>query len=79
MLDVQCTLTLGSVELSTELRVSTVRARATDDYLTLTGGTQGTYLKSALYTASAIRADNSIVVQGRGDLQVIVAMSRRRS
>ena len=27
----------------------------------LTGGTQGTYLNSVLYTASAIRADNGIV------------------
>ena len=55
-LDAQGTLTSGSVELSTELRAPTVRARPTDDYLTLTGGTQGTYLNSVLYTASAIRA-----------------------
>ena len=84
-LDVQGTLTSGSVELSTELRAPTVRARPTDDYLTLTGGTQGTYLNSVLYTASAIRADNGIVsspayleliggstgVQAQGDLQVV--------
>ena len=51
----------------------------------LTGGTQGTYLNSVLYTASAIRADNGIVsspvcleliggstrVQAQGDLQVV--------
>eukprot|EP00439_Symbiodinium_sp_Y106_P015716 s1140_g2.t1 len=50
----------------------------------LTGGTQGTYLNSVLYTASAIRADNGIVsspacleliggstrVQAQGDLQL---------
>ena len=29
-------------------------ARATDDYLTLTGGAQGTYLNSVLYITSAI-------------------------
>ena len=83
-LDVQGTLTSGSVELSTELRAPTVRARPTDDYLTLTGGTQGTYL-TTLYTASAIRADNGIVssptyleliggsvgVRAQGDLQVV--------
>ena len=81
----QGTLTSGSVELSTELRAPTVRARPTDDYLTLTGGTQGTYLNSVLYTASAIRADNGVVsspayleliggstgVQAQGDLQVV--------
>ena len=88
-LDVQGTVTSGSVELSTELRAPTVRARPTDDYLTLTGGTQGTYLNSVLYTASAIRADNGIVsapaylqliggstgVQAQGDLQVVATAS----
>ena len=75
----------GHADLSTELRAPTVRARPTDDYLTLTGGTQGTYLNSVLYTASAIRADNGIVsspayleliggstgVRAQGDLQVV--------
>ena len=88
-LDVQGTLTSGSVELSTELRAPTVRARPTDDYLTLTGGTQGTYLNSVLYTASAIRADNGIVsspayldliggstgVQAQGDLRVVATVN----
>ena len=79
-LDVQSTLTGGSAELSTELRI--LRARPADDYLTITGGAQGTYLNSVLWTASAIRADNGIVsapaylqliggstgVQAQGDL-----------
>ena len=59
--DTELTMTGGSggtvvtsegVELSTELRAPTVRARPTDDYLTLTDGTQGTYLNSVLYTTA---------------------------
>ena len=58
-----------------------MRARPTDDYLTLTGGTQGTYLNSVLYNAIVSSPayleliGGSTGVQAQGDLQVVATVN----
>ena len=60
-LDIQGTVTGTSVELNTELRAPTVRARPSDTFLTIRGGTTGMYLDGAVFTASTIQADPGLV------------------
>ncbi|CAE7440226.1 unnamed protein product, partial [Symbiodinium sp. CCMP2456] len=54
--------TSDSVELTTELRSPIMKARPTDDYLTITGGTQGIYVNTgAVYMGGALVADPGLV------------------
>ena len=56
------TTTSDSAELTTELRSPIVKVRPTDDYLTITGGTQGIYVNTgAVYMGGALVADPGLV------------------
>ena len=54
-------MTGASIELNTELRAPTVRARPSDTFLTIRGGTTGMYLDGTVFTASTIQADPGLV------------------